>query len=508
MELLVSDAVRKIDSLSPALFGVSLRELMRRAGLAVRDAVMREAAYGRVTVLCGKGNNGGDGYAMACELGSGFTVTAIDVFSEGQRTDEGKYFLEKYKLSGGKIIQACLISKEGLEEILLESDVIVDAIFGTGFSGELSHGLSELCSTVNRSPARIVSVDIPLGVCSDSAEVSSNAIKAHRTVALTGFKPCHLCYPAREYAGEVELSDLGIGELIPQELSDCGIYALNSSEISSLLPKRCASGHKGSFGRLAHITGSDKYRGAAHLSIEASLRSGVGMVCHFGSPQLNSELRLKFPEALYEDIDLKETDTAELADRLAAFDAVLIGSGSTVSYELYSLIIELSRREGCPLVLDADAINSISKYGPNAVFKGKKRNVILTPHPLELSRLTGIPVKKIESSRLGTAKKISDSLGATVILKGAGSIICDGERIYVNTTGSTALAKGGSGDVLAGLVTSLAAGMPDTLLAAAVGAYIHGLAADTLAERLSEFGVIPSDLPLQIAKTIKKLQQK
>ena len=506
MELLLSENIKRIDDSAQSVMGVSLYELMRRAGSAVRDAVVSELpSGGRVLVLCGKGNNGGDGYAMAAELKEEYSVTVLDVFSAGQRSEEGRIFLDKYRSLGGRIVLMSTVGLGTLHSLISEADLIVDAIFGTGFTGELPEEMQQLCRLVNESSATVVAVDIPLGVCSDSAETSGTRLSADITVALTALKPCHVCYPAKEAVGKVVLSDLGIGDMIPDDMKHSDIFMTDMREARSMLPKRRCNGHKGSFGRVAHLTGSDEYRGAAHLALEATLRSGAGMVWHLGGADINSELRLKFPEAIYKDIDVSTVDPRELADFLDGFDSVLIGPGCGASEELCAIITELLSRDGAPLVLDADAINSIARYGKVDILGHSKRSVILTPHPLELSRLTASPVVEIESSRLKTAITAASRLGAVLLLKGAGTVITDGKRAYINTTGSTALSKGGSGDALAGVIASLAAAIPDPLQAAALGAYIHGAAGDTLAESLSEFGVIPSDLPVEIAKAIKKL---
>ena len=286
------------------------------------------------------------------------------------------------------------------------------------------------------------------------------------------------------------------------------LYITDAALAASLLPKREQNTSKGSFGRAALITGSERYVGAAMLALEAALRGGAGYIDFLGSAALCESLRMRFPEAIYTLLDYTVDSGREaLVAQTSRAGAILVGSGCESTEALYLAVAELLSTDGAPVVLDADAINAISSYGNTNIIRNSHRRVILTPHPLEFSRLTGYTVEEIQSDRLTLARDFAASHGCILVLKGSGTVITDGDISYVNSSGSSALAKAGSGDVLAGLLTSLLAFSTDALKTAALAVYIHGRAGDNLAVELSEFGVTPSDLPRECARVIAELSK-
>ncbi|MBR2650084.1 MAG: NAD(P)H-hydrate dehydratase [Clostridia bacterium] len=277
------------------------------------------------------------------------------------------------------------------------------------------------------------------------------------------------------------------------------------------LPLRENSGNKGSFGKLFAIVGSARYRGAARLSLLSALRGGAGYVYLCAEESVCRELSMGLPEIIYEPIVSGFTDESisAIVASSGKASAVLVGCGSGASHGLFELCRALIGTEGGTLILDADAINSIAEYSsdPIALLASAKRRVILTPHPLEFSRISGIPTEAVNESREATARDFAGKTGTVLLLKGYGTVISDGTEVYVNTSGSSALAKAGSGDTLAGLLASIAAmGKTDALTAAALAAFIHGTAGERLAAEYSTYGVTPSDLPREMARVIASLQ--
>ena len=281
-----------------------------------------------------------------------------------------------------------------------------------------------------------------------------------------------------------------------------------------VLPKRSADSNKGTYGRLFIYAGSERYKGALHLALESALRGGVGYVEVGAAGELLASLLPKFPEAIYKKYPEAEKLSANEMDRLISDQrratATLVGCGCGASPVLYELIERLLLEDGGTLVIDADAINSLALQKEQALqlIKNSVRKVILTPHPLEFSRLTGISVQDIERDRVGIAADFAKRYSATLLLKGNGSVIASEDELYVNASGSSALAKAGSGDALAGLIGALAATKvlsPAKLTALA--AYIHGRAADTLALEYSQYGVTPSDLPVAMARVIREIEK-
>ena len=512
MKLALSYKIPEIDAFSAQKLGISHIELMHRSGLAVAGAVRERVVRGsKIIMLAGKGNNGGDGYAAALELAADYTVKIYDMFSAGQKSEEGKHFLSAVSDAGVEIVPYSDFDS-------LKSDVdscacVVDAIFGTGFLGDIPEFLQPIAVFV-REKVNIqkIAIDVPLGVNPDDGSVSDFAINATATVALSFIKPGIISYPARSYIGEIIYSDLGLPMDKIEEAFDFDYTMTDADWVMANLPARAENSHKGTFGKLLLVTGSEKYRGAAHLSAEAALRGGVGLVSFVGCDALVGELAGKYPEIIYHRMNVsepKEDDVARIVELSANHTATLIGSGSDNTDGLLSITLALLAAEGGPLILDADAINALSSIGADGVraLKAAKREIIITPHPLEFARISMTDVSSVQLNRLSAALKFAAENKLTLVLKGAGTIITNGEKTYINTTGSSALAKAGSGDVLAGLIGAIVSQKPTKPLdSSAISVYLHAVAGQALAGEFSSYGVTPSDLPKEIARTVASFE--
>ncbi len=506
MKLAFSSQIKEIDSFAIHSLGIPAVVLMGRSGMAVANAIKSICPIGgNVLILAGKGNNGGDGYAAACDLLPEYNVEIIDVFSVGQKSEEGKYYLNKFASMGGSTIH---YNEKTSDKKISNADVIVDAIFGTGFIGAPPEALSSLIEKVNSSRAKKIAVDVPLGINADDGSVHAKAIRADITVSLSYLKPGLLSYPAKDYCGELILDTIGMpSSLVEEKISFCN-YLFDADEAVANLPCRKANSSKGNFGKALLITGSKTYPGAGILALEAALRGGAGYVTQVSDSSEIGGYIYRFPEALFarDCINDGSFDIDGIIDLSSKSSSVLIGSGLVETENLATLTDALIKTAGSPLIIDASAINSLAKYKGSEVLKSAKRKIILTPHPLEFSRLTNIPVDIIQKNRISLAKSFAAEHGVILVLKGAATITTDGERLYINSTGSSALAKAGSGDVLAGLLASVLAYHNDTTIAPALAVYLHGKAGDSLSEKLSNFGVTPSDLPIEIAKEIRKIE--
>ncbi len=516
MKLALSSKIMQIDEYLKTELGYSLKELMRKSGEAIVRAVRERVAEGAsISVLAGKGNNGGDGYCAARLLMKDYDVTVYDIFSEGQNSDEGREYLNEYKAAGGK-----LISFEPTPEILSsikQSGCIIDAIFGTGFRGEMPELLRPLAITIREAvEAQKIAVDVPLGINADDGSVSKFAISVGATVELSFVKPGIISYPARSHVGKIIYDDL---ELPLEKIISrfpFRYFAVDESFAAAKLPVREENSNKGTFGKLLCITGSKKYRGAAHLSLEAALRGGVGLVTYLGEPELIEELSAKYPEVIYKNAkniaEITEEDIKLATELSKSHSATLIGSGSNSTEGLLALVLALLSTEGGTLILDADAINALMRLGADGamkVIKEAKREVLLTPHPLEFARIYGSDVASVQASRLKCAEDFAAKTSSTLVLKGAGTIIANKKEVYINVKGSSSLAKAGSGDVLAGFVGALVAQNKLPInIAAALGVYYHAIAGDALADELSSYGVTPSDLPREIARQLALSEKK
>ena len=506
MKLAMSAMVSTIDAYCRDELGIPTSVLMKKSGDAVAAVIKERAPKNKhVVILAGKGNNGGDGYAAAAELLGEYDVVIYDVFSAGQKTDEGREFLKLYESRGGKIINF-----EPTEQILSHiksAGCIVDAIFGTGFQGEMPEQLRPLAVTIREAvEAQKIAIDVPLGINADNGSVSDFAISVGATVELSFIKPGIISYPARSFVGRIIHDDLGLPRKKITGAFDFKYHMVDSEWVEHHFKLRENNSNKGTFGKLLVITGSERYRGAAHLSLDAALRGGVGLVTYLGTPSLISELSQKYPEAIYKSVG----SVSEIIDASSRHTVTLIGSGSDNTDELLSLTLSLLSAEGGPLILDADAINALASLGDEGprVIKNAKRTVVLTPHPLEFARLSGTSVAAVQQHRLEAAVKFAKENRCILILKGAGTVITDGNEVYINAVGSSALAKAGSGDVLAGYMASMIAqNTAEILHSAALSVYFHALAGESLAEEFSSYGVIPSDLSLEIARQMAKTEK-
>lgn len=514
MKLVTSSQISEIDAYAKNELGLPMEELILRAGRAVAKAVRdRIKKGGRVIILAGQGNNGADGYAAAIELMRDYEVVVYDVLMAGQKGEAGRRFLQAFADAGGEILPLTEENEACMH--LCDASCIVDAIFGTGLRGEIPESLRRLAKAVKAAVGvQKIAVDVPLGVNADDGSVTEDAIYVGATVELSFIKVGILSYPARAFVGDIILDDLGLPTQRIEQVISFKNRLIEKNWVYENLPERESNSHKGSFGSLMVITGSDVYRGAAALSLESALRGGVGVIRYFGTAELCAQLLSRFPEIIYEKTcapaQADDLQIAALCEASAKHCATLIGCGSGQSAGLEALVRAMIATEGGPLILDADAINSLALHREEGLkaLKEARRTVILTPHPMEFSRLSGLAVSQIQKHRIKNARAFAKEYGCILVLKGAGTLVTDGDALYINHTGSSALAKAGSGDVLAGFLASLAASGCTPICAAALAPYFHGRAADSLAKEFSSFGVIPSDLPRQMARELATFQTK
>ncbi len=509
MKLARPHLISKIDKYAADVLGISTLSLMGKSGAAVAAAVRSYTNPGDfIAILAGSGNNGGDGYAAAAELLSDRKVKVYDVFSKGQSTDEGKHFLKLYQDKGGEIEAISLTAEQKTE--IKSSACIVDAVFGTGFKGEIPPSVKELAAVISESVgSQKIAVDVPIGINAEDGSIDPCTAFVHAIVELSFIKPGIVSYPARSYIGKIIYDDLGLPLKKIEEHFDFKYELVDETFAKNHLPIRKRNTHKGSFGKTLLITGSSRYPGAGRLSLEAALRGGSGLVTFLGEEPLTEDYVREYPEAIYQSFNPLDDSAPDFVKKLSlSFNSTLIGSGSGNTAYTARIVKELLLSEGGTLILDADAINSLAEEYPDALtlIKNSKRHVILTPHPLEFARLSGMDVATVQNKRLAAATKFAGENKCTLVLKGAGTIVTDGKQVFINASGSSALSKAGSGDVLAGFIASLAARGTEPVIAAALGAYYHGCAGDNLAREFSTYGVTPSDLPKEIARAIAKTQ--
>lgn len=491
MRAISPEAMKKADRYTIDVLGVSGYELMKRAS----ETVFRQAFTGHekesYLILCGKGNNGGDGYAVGgFILENGGSAVCANVFDSLPSSDEAKSFKLEFEKAGGRV----LCAEKEITAYMQQADCIIDGIFGTGYSGDIlkSGAVGRIIDCANKSACRRIAIDVPSGANALDGSVAEVTFIADLTVTFAMPKPGLYSYPAKDFCGEVLIKDIGIKD------EACNLLAyeyeiIDEAFVRGLMKKREQNSHKGSFGRLLCVCGSKNMTGAASLSAKGALRSGVGLVNIASESSVLDVLKTKLDEPVYTELD-------EVKHTLHKADALLIGCGIGRSKGSDERVYELLASYKKQIIIDADGINAVSDN--INVLKKTEIPPIITPHPLELARLAGVDVSEINANRIGYAKRIATEHHVIVVLKGNATVVTDGQMCLINTTGNSGLAKGGSGDVLAGVIASLSAQGYAPLYAAAIGVYAHGLAADRLKNSLSEYGVIPSDLPAEIGRIL------
>jgi ADP-dependent NAD(P)H-hydrate dehydratase / NAD(P)H-hydrate epimerase len=441
--------------------------LMQSAG----EALAREAGDARsVAVLCGKGSNGGDGFVAARMLAS--RGVRVAVFAEDSSTGDALVYR--------RALRACGLEIQPLESLKLSGfALLVDCLLGTGATGAPREEISRAIEAMNASGVPILACDLPSGVEADTGRVLGAAVRADRTVTFVAHKPGLLLHPGAGLAGKITVAGIGLPETL---LSGLGREITTADWVRAALPTRTQNrdSNKGTFGKLLVLAGSDDMPGAAVLTTLAALRAGCGLVYVAGPDSLRPTLAALVPEAVF-------CPRAQLSSLLPRMDALAIGPGLGRAGETISLVEQVLRSTTIPAVVDADGLFGLVK----------RPNLVLTPHPGEAGQLLGLSSTEIQGDREGSAVKLAQAFDAMALLKGARTLISDGERLFYNREGSPALATAGSGDVLTGVIGALLAGGLTPLDAARAGAWLHARAGElcstgTLARELA--GRIPEAL--------------
>lgn len=488
MKLVTAKEMKALDVQAQNDYAMPGILLMDNAAQAVAEAVHEAltALEGeRVVILCGGGNNGGDGLGAARWLQSyGVSVRAFVV---GAALDavQGDAALElaMFTKAGGRVEALSTEDDWVLAELAAsKADVLVDALLGTGFHGELEGDVLRACELLNKSEKYILAVDVPTGVNADNGAVCENAVRADHTVTMALVKTGLLLYPGREYCGDIELADISMPvKLVEEYQSDK--YRLTDEIVRELLPLRKANAHKGDAGRVVICAGSPGYTGAAALASDAAVKAGAGLVSLYTPLSSRDVLAIKLTEVMVHGLlermpgILGGGAASDVASSAEAADVLAIGPGLGTSESTQEAVRTILQKITTPVVIDADALTALA--GHTEILAAMQAQKVLTPHPGEMARLTGLEIAEIEADRINIAKKYAEQWQAIVVLKGAPTVIgCPNGTVYVNSTGNSSLATGGSGDVLTGIIAGLAAQEISLQEAAICGVYLHGLAAE------------------------------
>ena len=495
------------------LKGMSFLEMMENAGAACFNAICSvagDASGSRVTVLCGSGKNGGDGFVIARYLNNSGFCTKVVLTCGMPKAEEA---VEMFSLMDTKSIGVfdygtCTAE---CEEIIRNSDFVVDCIFGIGFKGALRGICLDAVSVANSSDVVRISVDIPSGLEGNSSAVNGEFFKADYTLAVTCKKPVHVMKPTAELCGKICVIDIGFSSDC-YDTVECQFNCADDVYIKALLPARSADSNKGTYGKLLSICGSMRMQGAAVLCANAAVKSGLGLLtCAFPQkayPAIASKLTepLMLPLADDESGFLVKEAIAEISDRISQSTAVVIGCGLGVTVGTRKVFEAVIENANCPILIDADGLNILSENID--ILKTADAPVVLTPHPGEMSRLLSRSIAEIQSDRISACRELAQKTGTVVLLKGCNTVISNGEEVYINPTGNQGMSKGGSGDVLSGIIGSFLAQGMDPLASAVCGAYIHGLSGDVLVSEYSLTGITPSMMIEVLPKLFSNFENK
>lgn len=498
-----------IDTGTPGL------ELMERAGRAICDAVDRAGLLDEgqpVAIVCGKGNNGGDGLVMARLLAdAGLPVRVLLLAGAGDLSPDARANLDRLPAAVEVTTGDPARLAGQVADLAAGAGVLVDAILGTGITPPLRSPYTDLCAAINGAGVPVVSVDMPSGVSGDDGAADPDAVRADLTVTVGLPKRGLLLPPGRDHTGELAVVDIGFADAVcARHAPDHHLASL--ADYAAMLPPRPSDTHKYQVGGLLLLAGSRRYGGAAHLAALGALRGGVGMLTVGAGGSVEAALRAGLPEAIVRPLPetaagtLAPVDGPVLADLLTRQDAVAVGPGLGDDPATDAWVCDLLADLDRPVVADADALSAFGRLGRAPVFASSE--VVLTPHPGELSRLTGLPVGDIVRRRLDLVCDLAARWNAVLLLKGSPTVVGlpDG-RLFFNPSGDDALARGGSGDVLTGLIGALLAQGCPAADAALLGALVHGLAGEAAAARHGRRGVLTREIAHAVSEVMEILEQ-
>ncbi len=507
MKIFSSEEIRFLENCAVET-GTSYEKMMDKAGKSVVSFLKNQMTLANksVVVLCGKGNNGGDGFVAArnlFRLGAEVTVVLVQG-NPTTPTAKNAYDLMEKDIP----ILDWNFGKFEIENELEVADIVIDAVFGIGFRGDVNSDIGRLFNFVNNNcKAFKLAVDIPSGCECDSGKISNYCIKADCTISFTSIKPANVLSPSAKMFGKNVVAQVGIDkshiDTMPANFS-----ITKESDVVPMFSARNPYSHKGDYGTLLMICGSYGMIGAGIMAAKAALRTGVGLINMVVDISCYPLMSAAVPEAIFTIMDFSTKDltkksSEDLFTAITKSSACVIGPGLGESSEKY--VPTVVKYAPCPIVLDADALNYIAKN--ISLLEMKKSPTVITPHPGEMARLAGKTIVQVEMDRLTLAKRFSKEYDVFTVLKGAGTITAGPDGYAnVNTTGNAGMAKGGSGDILSGMIGSLLAQGFSPQNAVTAGVYIHGKAGDLCAKQFSQTSMLPTDLIDTLPQVFKAIE--
>lgn len=502
MKLLNNQQMKDLDRQAIEKYKIPGIILMENAGIRVVEEIYKVLPqnHNKVVIICGVGNNGGDGFVVARHLiNKGIDVEVYILGKANQIKGDAKINFDIVKAMELKLhFIEDQVNIDRLKNDLYKANIIVDALLGTGIDRPVEGLLKDIIENINyfKGKTKILSIDIPSGVNGDDGSILGCCVDADITVTFQLPKIGNINMPGGEYSGDLIIKDIGIPLEVIKESPYTG-KLITEELVKGLLPPRKIQAHKGSYGSALIIAGGKEswgsvaissFGGAAMLASKAALRCGVGL------------LKVAIPGTLIPAMNLQVMEAIALPQRLdiieeelSIVDVIAIGSGCGQSQDFEKLLEEVILKTSKPMVLDADALNIISKN--KDLLRDLNQPAVITPHPGEMARLTGLTPEVVNANRINIAKNFAEEYNVTVVLKGAGTVISSPERdVYLNTTGNPGMATAGTGDVLTGMIASFIAQGIDPLMAAVTAVYLHGKSGDNMTDKLGEYSLMAGDI--------------
>jgi NAD(P)H-hydrate epimerase len=514
MRVLNTEQMREADRRTIEDIGLPSIVLMENAGrqtVAAMEAAFDTLGSSRVAVLCGRGNNGGDGFVVARTLAQrGIEAVVFLLGSVAEVKGDARTNLEVLGRVGITVIEITNAQEWELHFTeVADCDVVVDAILGTGFRGRLTGLFETVVADVNELGVPIVAIDVPTGLSADTAELAGEAVEATMTVTLAAPKIPLVFPPADSHAGDLVIADIGIPPPVLDELDGQHLELLTRDRMRGILPARAAESHKGDFGRVLIVAGSFGKTGAAHLAALGALRSGAGLVT-VATPRSCLPI-LASMGAEYMTVPLDETPSGTIdyaaLDRVLELktDVIAVGPGLGQEPATAAFVHGLLERAGVPLVVDADALNAFVG-DPDRLAGRDGVDVVITPHPGEMARLMNLAIEAVQHDRLTRAREFAAGHRLHVVLKGHRTIVAgpDG-RSFVNLTGNPGMATGGTGDLLTGMIAAWFAQLLDAEAACKLSVYLHGAAGDRAESDEGQIALMATDIAARLGDAMLEL---
>jgi hydroxyethylthiazole kinase-like uncharacterized protein yjeF len=513
MKIVSAAEMRQIDQVTSARFGVPSLTLMENAGTGVVDFILRRYPDARrITVLCGKGNNGGDGFVIARKLhGAGKLVRVLLLAEATRLAGDAAEMFRRLPVKALTLNSAADLQTDRVRE-MFRADVLVDAILGTGFQPPVTGVYADAIAALNQSHAPVVAVDIPSGVDADARTSSANVLaRADAVVTFTALRPAHVFCPMTQGPTIITL----IGSPEEAIASDLKLNLTTARDIANLIGPRPEDSNKGDYGHALILGGSVGKAGAAAMAGMAALRAGAGLATVATPISVLQTVAGFAPEIMTE--ALADTEGGTIGMRSFEFGlldnlvegkrAIAIGPGIGRHLETQELVRTCVERYRGPLILDADALNAFQ--GSTERLTGHGRSVILTPHPGEMARLLGTTVAAVQSDRLNLARSFAQEHHVILVLKGHRTLTVQPDgTTWVNPTGNPGMATGGTGDILTGIIAGFVAQHPQHVFEAVVAAvFLHGLAGDAARDALGEYSLIATDLLTYLPEAFRRARE-